>query len=201
MRYHLIEKHYLISTLKGIQSNSPFSCIKCNEKFEPPDTAQKFIKHIYNIHLEEIIKENQSNPELSSSVKDAISKNKAALTNKDTKDGSKERQNSSQTKLDVTKNRKSESQEGIDCPSDSSSADSEVLPPTRMRRTIHRPPSTAKSNAPHTISKLPTPPSTSTARQRMRDSWHKTSIDSQNYEIELLNKRIKMKQLMKNACV
>merc|ERR1712150_192724 len=33
--------------------------------------------------------------------------------------------------------------------------------------------------------------SMSSARQRMRDNWQKTSIDSQNCGVELLNKRIK----------
>ena len=121
-------------------------------------------------------------------------KNKSATSVRDTREVSKDKQHSSQASpsTDVLKNRKSESRahDGIDCPSDSSSADSEVLPPSRTRRTIHIPSKSSTNNCSHILSRSSTTP-VSGARQRMRDNWQKTSIDSQNYEIELLNKRIK----------
>ena len=87
---------------------------------------------------------------------------------------------------DLSKLRKLETNE--DCPSDNS-AESEVLPPSRIRKTVHTP-FRAKNREGHT-NNLQCKPSVSSARQRMRDNWQKTSIDSQNHEIELLNKSIK----------
>ena len=87
---------------------------------------------------------------------------------------------------DLSKLRKLESKE--DCQSDNS-AESEVLPPSRIRKTVHTP-FRAKNREGDTNS-LQCKPSVSSARQRMRDNWQKTSIDSQNHEIESLNKNIK----------
>ena len=74
-----------------------------------------------------------------------------------------------------------------DCLSDNST-ESELLPPSRTRKTVHTPfRASSQQSANNAVQRKP---SVSSARQRMRDNWQKTSIDSQNHEIESLNKRI-----------
>ena len=74
-----------------------------------------------------------------------------------------------------------------DCLSDNST-ESELLPPSRIRKTVHTPFRAISQQS--TSNTVQHKPSVSSARQRMRDNWQKTSIDSQNHEIEFLNKRI-----------
>ena len=188
MKYHLIDKHLLSSTIRKIKSNSPYNCTKCKKKFEPPDTAHQFTKHFYQSHLEDQLKENDhfsEKPECN-----LRTKSKAPKKDQESIETSTAKHRSSQAtpSTDVSKILKSGSNDD-ECPSDSSSADSEVLPPSRIRKTIHRSLKTNNSFQ-NNISKQHNT-SVSSARQRMRDNWQKTSIDSQNYEVESLSKRIK----------
>ena len=188
-KYHLINKHLLSSTIKKIKSSSPYKCVKCSKKFEPPDTAQQFTKHFYHSHLEDHLKENDPFGEITEANLSANSN--LTKSDQESLEASKPKHRSYQAtpSTDISKVRKSGSNNDWECPSDSSSADSEVIPPSRTRRTMHVPLKSSNSNQNNILK--PHSTSVSSARQRMRDNWQKTSIDSQNYEIESLNKRIK----------
>lgn len=181
LKYHLISNHYMSKTIKRISPDSPYNCPQCNEKFEPPDTARQFTKHYYHCHFDNHTKKDQS-----------ISGNETPSSiPKSSNSSNKNYSNDHQCKAELSKKHNiqiSTAQDTMESPSDSSGADSEVLPPSRTRRTIHTPTSHLKTITNHVSDSDRT--HVSSARQRMRDNWQKTSIDCQNYEIESLHKRI-----------
>ena len=180
LKYHLISNHYMSKTIKRISPDSPYNCLQCNEKFEPPDTARQFTKHYYHCHFDNHTKKDQS----------TSGNETPSCIPKSSNSSNKNYSNDHQCKAELSKKRNiqvSTAQDTMDSPSDSSGADSEVLPPSRTRRTIHTP-SHSKTITNHVSDSDRT--HVSSARQRMRDNWQKTSIDCQNYEIESLHKRI-----------
>ena len=170
MYYHLIEKHYVAEAIKSINTgNNICRCPKCGREFEPPHNAQQLTKHYYREHLKDHIEAKNSDKIVSSS---------------------NETDNMFQEPLSMQKQRSFESLLSTDNIEDGHSdisTDSESLPPSRTRKTVHIP---FKSSTVQSKNTSQQKPSVSTARQRMRENWQKTSIDSQNHEIELLNKRI-----------
>ena len=79
MFYHIIEKHYIVESIKSINSNVRFKCPKCSRQFEAPKIAQQLTKHYYKDHLNDhielkydhrnLIKDPVSRPKCSSDLK------------------------------------------------------------------------------------------------------------------------------------